>query len=45
MMYEWIAIGAAIIILAILIKVGLKILKWGLILLLLYALWSIFVHY
>jgi hypothetical protein len=43
-MHEYLLIGVAVIILAILIKVGLKILKWGLIALLLYALWRLFIH-
>ena len=43
-MYEILAVAAAVIVIAILIKIGLKIMKWGLILLLLYALWRLFVH-
>ncbi|MGE5314820.1 MAG: hypothetical protein ACM3Q4_09025 [Acidobacteriota bacterium] len=38
-MYELIGIAVAFIIIVILVKIGLKILKWGLILLLAYALW------
>jgi hypothetical protein len=40
-MSEFILIGIAVIIFAILIKVGLKVLKWGIIALVLYALWRI----
>ncbi|HLP15991.1 MAG TPA: hypothetical protein VK470_07025 [Bacteroidota bacterium] len=40
-MYDVIGIAVAAIVLLVLIKIGLKIMKWGLILLLLYALWCI----
>ena len=40
-MSEFILIAIAVIICAILIKVGLKVLKWGIIALVLYALWRI----
>jgi hypothetical protein len=43
-MHEFILIGIAVVIFAILIKIGLKVLKWGLIALLLYALWRIVMH-
>jgi hypothetical protein len=43
-MSEFILIGIAVIIFAILIKVGLKVLKWGIIALVLYALWRIVMH-
>lgn len=40
-MYEFLAIAAAVILFAVLIKIGLKVLKWGIILLILYAIWRI----
>jgi hypothetical protein len=40
-MYEFLAIGAAVIVFAILIKIGLKVLKWGIVALLLYVLWRV----
>ena len=43
-MHEYLLIGIAVIVFAILIKVGLKVLKWGIIALILYALWRIFIH-
>ena len=41
---EIIIVAVAVVAFAILIKIGLKVLKWGIILLVLYALWRIFVH-
>jgi hypothetical protein len=43
-LHEIIVIGVAVIVFAILIKIGLKVLKWGIIVLILYALWRIFMH-
>jgi hypothetical protein len=43
-MHEFILIGVAVIVFAILIKIGLKVLKWGIVLLILYALWRIVMH-
>ena len=43
-MQEYIIIGVAVIVFAILIKIGLKVLKWGIIALILYALWRIVMH-
>ena len=43
-MHEYILIAVAIVVFAILIKVGLKILKWAIIALILYALWRLVMH-
>jgi hypothetical protein len=43
-MHEYILIAVAVIVFAILIKIGLKVLKWGIIALILYALWRIVMH-
>lgn len=43
-MQEFVLIGMAIIVFAVLVKIGLKVLKWGIIALILYGLWRIFMH-